>query len=162
MIRVVPYILYVLLIAAWQVIVRDMTAIFGATVNLTGMMVLMVALYKSEVTAAWFGFVTGLVLAAGSPAIPGWHALFLAALGVAGYQVRERLNLEASYSKELYILGGVMLHNVFLVLTESSSGIFHLMWSRALTGAVYTAGIAWLFFMVKEGRITRERVRSVF
>jgi rod shape-determining protein MreD len=162
MIRVVPYILYALLIAAWQVIFKDLTSIFGAAINLSAMVVLLVALFKSEVAAAWFGFVVGLVLAVGAPSIMGWHALFLALLGIVGYQVRERLNLEASYSKELFVLGGVLVHNIFLVLIETSTGVFHLIWSQALTGAVYTAVIAWLFFTIKEGRITRERVRSVF
>ena len=162
MIRIVPYILYILLIAAWQVIFRDLTSIFGAAINMSAMVVLLVALYKSEVAAAWFGFVVGLALAVGSPSIMGWHALFLALLGIIGFQVRERLNLEASYSKELFILGGVLVHNFFVVLTETSTGVLYLLWSEALTGAVYTAVFAWLFFMIKEGRITRERVRSVF
>lgn len=160
--RVIPYLLYLLLLAAHVVITRDLTAIYGVTINLAALMVLVAALYKTELIAAWFGLALGIVLGAASPALLGWHALALVALGVFGYHVKERLNLDNMYTRLLFVLGGVFLHNVMELLINGGDALFLQLGTNALPSAVYTVVAAYLFFVFKDGVITYQKFRSIF
>ena len=56
MTRYIPFVLYLLLIAMHEVIWRDFTVLYLIAINVPAMLVVIVAIYKSELTAAWFGF----------------------------------------------------------------------------------------------------------
>jgi hypothetical protein len=160
---VLPYILYLFLISLHAVILDDVISIGSAHLNLAAFLVLAVALYKDDVTAAWFGFFVGLVAAAGGPpAHLGWQALLMAVLAlVAGY-VRERLNLDSLKAKLLLMFGGILVHNVGVLIISRTDGLFLHLATYALTGTVYTTVVAWLFFLVKERRITMARIKALF
>jgi rod shape-determining protein MreD len=162
MIRVLPFILYLWLIALHQVIMRDGTAIYSAEINLPALLVLIVAIYKSELASVWFGLAAGLVTAAGEPALLGWQALAMAVLGIAAFHVHKRLNVESLYAKLLLIVGGVFLHNLFSILVRGGEGFFFLLLASAFPGAVYTMIIAWVFFLFKEKKITFQKVKAIF
>lgn len=162
MIRVLPFVLYLLLVGLHVVVLESATAIYTARINLAAMMVLAVAIYKPELVATWFGFAVGLVLAAGSTALVGWHALWLAGLGLVAYSAREKLNLDSLYAKLLLIVGGVFLHNILILFTNGAVDFWYQLAVVALPGAVYTAAPAWLFFLFKEGQITMARIKALF
>ncbi len=162
MIRVLPFILYLWLIALHQVIIRDGTAIFTAEINLPAFLVLAVAIYKSELVSAWFGFAAGLVTAAAEPSLLGWQALAMGIMGIAAFHFRERINVESLYAKLLLIVAGVFLHNLFSILVRGREGFFYLLLVSAFPGAVYTMIIAWVFFLFKEKKITFQKVRAIF
>ncbi|MFZ5980010.1 MAG: hypothetical protein ACOYVF_05205 [Candidatus Zixiibacteriota bacterium] len=159
--RFIPYFIYLLLIGMHQVIWKDLTSIYGITINLTALLVLMVALYKTEVISIWFGFAAGLVLASGAPKFMGWHALILAFIGLTGFSIRERLNLESLYTRLLFVFVGILLHNIILMVIQADE-YFYQLWFNAVFGAVYTVFIAWLFFLVKDGIITFKKIKSFF
>jgi hypothetical protein len=48
MTRLIPYLLYLLLVGLHQVILKDVTMIYNATINLPAFLVLAIAIYKSE------------------------------------------------------------------------------------------------------------------
>ena len=160
--RAIPYILYLFLIALHQVIFKDVTSIAGASVNITAFLVLAVALYKTELVAIWFGFTAGIVVVAGSPSIIGWQALALGTLGFIAYHVRERLNLDSIYARLLLVFCGVLIHNTLSLIMNGATEFLYLLWTSALTGAVYTTAMAWLFFLFKGGYITYARVKALF
>ena len=160
--RVIPYIIYLLIIGLNQVVLRDATSVYGASLNLAAFLVVAVALYKSEVSAAWFGFAAGIVASAGEPQLIGWYALIFALLGIIAHNVKERVNLESLYSKLLLIFGGVLIENVVALLIVGPNAFFYRLWSVALTGTVYTVVIALVFFLFKEGIVTAQRIRSIF
>ncbi len=163
MTRVIPYLLYLVLIAAHEEILRDAVAIYGAEINLSGLIVLLVAMYKSERTAMWFGFAAGIVMAAGLGPAMGWQALVLAALGVAVFQVQHHLDLTSVASRLLVVFGGVVIHNTLsLIIMEGTEGLGHSFLARAFPGAVYTMLLAWLFFLVKDKRITYQKIKALF
>jgi len=160
---IIPYILYLLLIGAHVVILRDQTSIATITLNLPAMIVLLVALYKDDVKATWFGFLAGLVMAAGGPPWQfGWQALIMSLMALVSCSVRVRLNLDSINAKLLFILGGVLFHNLVILIIDGTDGFFFYVVSSALPGAVYTTVLAWIFFMFKERRITVARVRALF
>jgi hypothetical protein len=76
--------------------------------------------------------------------------------------VRERLNLESLRAKYLLLLGGLLVHNVAGLIILRVDGFWTLLWASALLGAIYTSIIGWLFFLVKEGRLTFARLRALF
>jgi rod shape-determining protein MreD len=160
--RVIPYILYLLLVAMHVVIWRDITSIYGVTVSLSALLVVLVALYKDFVTAAWFGFFAGLVSAAALPHLLGWYALIMAGLAVAVSYTKEQLNLDTIRPRLLLVAGGILLYNLVSLGVSRSGGFLTLSWTSAVLGAAYTTLIAWLFFLVKEGVITVKKIKSIF
>jgi len=162
MIRLLPYLLYLILIAMHEVIWRDLTGLYFVALNLPAMIVVMVATYKSETATAWFGFLAGLVLAATQPKTMGWHAILLAALGVAVYHIREKLNLESIYSKLLLVVGAVLVHNIASIIINGTDRFFYMLWTYCLPSTAYTSVVAWIFFLFKERSITSQKLRSVF
>ncbi len=160
---VIPYILYLLLVAAHVVILRDLTSIYAVPLNMPVLLVLLVALYKDDVKTTWFGFLAGLVMAAGGPpSLLGWQALIMASLALASCFVRIRINLDSLSAKLLFVFGGVTLHNLITLLLDGIDGFLYFLASSVLAGAIYTTVAAWLFFMFKERRLTVERVRALF
>lgn len=160
--KFIPYLLYLWLIGFHEVIGRDVTSIYGCTFNLAALILLLVAYYKAEVSAAWFGLLVGLVLSAGRLDMMGWNSVMFAAVGVGAYHVKERLNLDSMYARLLLILGGVLIINI---LTQVQFGL-ESVWFRLLTemipSAIYTTVIGWLFFLFKDGHITYKKVKSIF
>ncbi len=160
--RFIPFILYLLLIAFYVTIWRDLTNIYGATMNIPAFLILAVALYKSEISALWFGFAAGAVASATLPHLMGWHALAGAVLGFVGYHVRERLNVDSLAAKLLFTFVGVFIYNAVTVALNQPGGFLYLLWYSALTSAAYTTAVATLFYLVRGGQVTQENVRSIF
>jgi rod shape-determining protein MreD len=160
--RIVPYLLYLLLIAGHATILRDLTSIYGVTVNLTALMVLLVAVYKSELTSLWFGLAAGLVMAAGIPSQLGVQALIMTALAVGAFHARERLNLDSFYAKLLLVIGGVVLHNIALLVLQPGPGFWFLLLTVALPGALYSSLLGWVFFLLKEKRFNWQSIKAIF
>jgi cell shape-determining protein MreD len=161
--RIIPFLLYLFLIAAHQVMLRDITSIHTVDINLTALVVLVVSVYKTELVVAWFGLAAGMVLSAQNPEYMGWSALWLTGLGLAGFHARDKLNVESLYARLLLVGCGVLLHNLLVMVTASGLADF---WFKSITealpGAVYTTLVAWLFFLIKEGHITWAKVKALF
>ncbi len=162
MIRLLPYLLYLLLIAMHEVIWKEISALYFVALNLPAMIVAIVAIYKSETAASWFGFLAGLVLAASNPDVMGWHSMFLALLGFGVYHVRKKLNLESIYSKLFLIVGTVLIHNLASIVINGTDRFFYMIWMYCLPSAAFTTVLAWLFFLFKERKVTVEKLKSVF
>jgi hypothetical protein len=162
-VRVIPYVIYLILIAFHVVMLQSITNIFTATINLPALIVLMVAIYKDDIPATWFGFAAGIVaFAAGPPTQLGWQSLVMAALALAACQVRDRLNLESLKAKLLLVLGGLLVHNTLVLLISRADGFLLNLATYVLAGAVYTSVLAGLFFMVKERIVTVEKIKAIF
>lgn len=157
------FLVYLWLVAAHIVILRDLTSISVVAVNLPALMVLLTGLYKSDISSAWFGFFVGLVAAIGGPPLMvGWHALLMAALAMSGCQIRDRLNMDALWAKLLFVLSGIMIHNLATLLMSGHAGSLGADVLYVLMGALYTTAIAWLFFLNKSGRLTIQRLKAIF
>lgn len=162
MTSLLPYLLYLALIGMHQVMTINLISVYGATVNLAALIVVLVAVYSSETTAAWFGFWAGIVAFAGVPAVLGWHGLVLALIGIASFHIRGRLNLDSQRSRLLLVTGGVLAHNLISFIIDSHELLWWAMTLNILVGALYTGLLAWIFFLFKDRRISTQKVRSVF
>lgn len=162
MIKYLPYILYLWLIGIFQVVLKDMTSIYGVSINLPMLLVLMVAVYKSELAAIWFGLFVGLTAFAGSGFNLGYQVFIFCTFAFLAYHLKERLNLESLFARLLLVISGLLLHNLIMVLMETPDNFIINFFLYALPGAIYTTIIAWFFFMVKEERITYKKFKSIF
>lgn len=160
--RILPYLFYLVLIAFHVVIFEDLTAILGARINLAAFIILAVSMYKGELASLWFGFCAGLVAGAVLPQHMGWYALFGASLGLLAFHMKERLNLDSQVARLLITLVGVFLHNLATYAVTQPEGFGHLWWSAGLSGAIYTTLLATIFFGIKHGVLTRDKVKSIF
>jgi len=145
-----------------QVIWKDLTSVAGVSISLSVLLVVLVAIYKTEIAALWFGFCAGLVLGAGIPQQIGWYALVLIMIGVFSYQMRERLNLDSLKARLLMVAGACLLFNLCSLLILRTDAFWYRSVMVALPGAIYTMIPAWLFFLFKEGKITKENFKSIF
>ena len=160
MTKYIPYLIYLWLIAMHQVFLSDVTSIFGAKINLAVLIVILIAMFKTEISALWFGFIVGIVGFVGMSEIT--HALIMALLGVIAFQLKERMNLESLFAKIMLILGGVLLHNIILLFIELNDGYIQALLTKAFPGAVYTIVIGWIFFLFKDEKLTLRKIKSIF
>ncbi len=58
MIRLIPFALYILLIALHEVGLRDLITLYGAQISLAPLLVVLVALHKSELAAVWLALLS--------------------------------------------------------------------------------------------------------
>ena len=149
--NILVYFLYLVLIAAFEVLGRPLTTFWGVSVNLPVLIVLSVAWTKPELTGVWFGFWAGLVMAAGTPLVMGWQVLAMAFVAWGAFHARERLNVDSLLARLSVMFAGVLLHNALTLLITQSEAFLYQLWRTALTGAVYTSLLAYLFFRLREG-----------
>ena len=162
MTKYLPYFIYFWLIAMHQVFLADVTSIFGAKINLAVLIVLLVAVYKTEITAVWFGLFVGIIGFAGITEISAWHALVMALIGLIGFHLKEKMNLDSLFARVSFIFCGVFVHNIILLLLEINEGFLSSVANYALTGAFYTTIIGMIFFLIKDGIFTYEKTKSIF
>ena len=162
MTRYLPYILYLWLIGLHQVILSDLTVILGVNINIVMLIVVIVALFKSEINTLWFSFFAGLVGYAGNVGSLGWYVLFTMIVAMCVYYIKIRMNLESMKTKVLFLIGGVLAHNIFLLILSDIDNFLIFFIKQALLGALYTMFIGWVFFLIKEENLTYKKIRSIF
>lgn len=160
--KYIPYLIYLWLIALHNVFLADLTSIFGIKINLTILIILLVTVFKAEIDILWFSFVAALVAYAGMNEMLAIYILLTTGLAITAYHLKERMNLEATPAKLLFVLSGVVIHNIILLILSGLDNFFILLVKQGLLGSVYTSIIAWVFFMAKEKRITFRKLRSIF
>ncbi len=163
--RVIPYVVYLLLISCYRTLLAGLLSIGQAQIDLAALIVLLVALNKEEMEAVWFGLAAGLVYDAPDPSRLGVHALIFAVMAVMTSQAKERLNLDSIQSRMILVLAGLVFYSIPYTLiypTSGSSEFFRSLWSAALPSVAYSAVLAWIFFMVRSGRLSYARIRSIF
>jgi rod shape-determining protein MreD len=161
-VRALPYILYLFVIGLFDIVVGDIISVFGVTVNAAALTLLLVTLYKPEAVALWYGLAAGIVIGAQTPSDLGWYALGLAAVGLAGFQVRQRLNLDSFYSRLLFVLGGSVIVDLVLLSIRGLDSLANQILTFVLPTAVYTTVAAWIFLLFKDGIITYKKLKSIF
>ncbi|MBI5266386.1 MAG: rod shape-determining protein MreD [candidate division Zixibacteria bacterium] len=160
--RLIPYILYLILISFHVVILADLTSIAGVKIDLAAFIILTVAMYKGELAALWFGFLAGLTAGATLPDAIGWYALFGAVLGLTASRVKDRMNIEAVAAKLVIVFVGVILFNFAVSSVIQAEGLGALWWRDIPAGALYTTVLAAIFFAIKHGYLTGQRFKSIF
>ncbi len=163
--RLVPYILYLYLIACYRTLLTDALAIGDVQIYLTPLIVMLVALHKDYSTSLWFGFFAGIVYDAVDPSHMGIQMIVLSLMGIVTSHAKERFNLESLRSLVFLLSVGLLVFSIPHTLIYATSGLNEFgrlfLWV-ALPGILYTACIGWLFFMIKTGRISFKSIKELF
>ncbi len=163
---VIPYILYLYLLGFHVTILSDLTSIFGVTIDLAALMVCLIAIYKSELTALWFAIAAAVIVGtwAGAPNLANipWEMLFLGGLALAVRHLSVRLNLDSTASKLLLLAGGLLFHRLALTLVISQADFFTLLYRYIIPSVLYTWCLGWLYFLYHDGRITWAKFKALF
>jgi cell shape-determining protein MreD len=165
MMRFVPYLLYLFLIAFDRTILADLIAIGPAQVYIAALLVLLVAQHKSYTLALWFGVAAGVVFGAADPSRMGIQMLVLAFLGAIMALLKVRFNLDSLRSRFLLIVGGLVLYAVPHTLFSTTAGaesFGYALLRVALPSIAYSAAVAWLLFMIQTGRFSSARMKALF
>jgi hypothetical protein len=160
--RAIGYLLYLVLIAFHEVILRGGTSIAGVSINLPAIIVFSVALYRSEAEAVWFALAAALVMSAGTPLIMGYQVLTMVFISLTIYHAREQLNVEALVTRLALLIAGVLLHNILTLAMSRPSDFFYQLWRFSLTGTIYTGAVAYLIYTVIVDRFSTRRSRSAY
>src|SRR5512137_623017 len=113
---IIPYILLLVLVAAFQVLVHPVTTFFGIGFNLPMLLVLLVAWRQSELRILWFAVFVALVASAPTPLTMGWQVLVMSLIAVAASHTRARLNVDSSAAQLAILFAGILLHNICTLL----------------------------------------------
>ena len=148
MIKIIPFFLYLWLVAAYEVLLKDVFSIWGVAFNLTILIVLLTAFYKTELTTIWFSFFVGLVTHVGTGSVLGLHLLLLCLLGVAAFHLKEKLNLDSLLARLLLILGSSFVYGLILLLIGGTDGWIETILLQIIPGAFYTTFVGWIFFLI--------------
>ena len=165
MMRFIPYVLYLLLIAFYRTNLIGLFSIEGVEIYLTALIVLLVALNKDYLTTLWFAFMAGLVYDSSDPSLLGVHMIILVVIGITASRARERLNLESIRSRLLLVVAGLFIYSIPYTLIYPTSGVsefFRLFIRMSIPSIFYTALVGWLYFMVQTGRLSYSRLKSIF
>ncbi len=160
--RVLPYLLYLFLITFHSIILSDLMSILGVRLNVLILIIVLIGLFKSDTEAIWFGLSAGIIVGAARLDLMPWEVLVITVIAVAVKQVSSRINLESLASKVVVLACSVFLHEVIITLIISTEEFFFILIRYILPGTAYTVLIGLLFFLIKDGRISREKFKALF
>jgi len=160
--RILPYLFYLYLLGLHVTILNDVTAIYGVTVDLAALLVILVALHKGDLTALWFALVVGIVVGSLRLDLMPWEMLILGAISLAIHQCSRRMNLESLTSRLLLLGGFLLLHKLTISLVLSTSDFALVLIRQVVPGTVYTLLFGWLFLLYRDGRLTWDKLKALF
>ncbi|MFH2035291.1 MAG: hypothetical protein ABIJ45_02720 [Candidatus Zixiibacteriota bacterium] len=162
MIRILPYILYLFIIAFYRTILIEPFSIFGAVIDLSALLVVLVGFYKSESIALWFGLAAAVIIGSQRLEIMPWEMVVLGAGAVVINQFSFRVNLESLVSRLLILGAFVLVHQVVASLLVSPNIFFYSLYKAILPSVIYTVALGWVFFQFKDGKVTIQNIKSLF
>ena len=160
--RVLPYLLYLFLITFHTIILSDIISIFGVRLNLLILLIVIIGLFKSETEAIWFGLSAGIIVGAARLDLMPWEILIIIIIIVAVKQVSSRINLESLASKVVVLASSVFLHEIIISLIISPKEFLYILIRYIVPGTAYTVLIGLIFFLIKDGRISRQKIKALF
>ncbi len=160
--KVIPYIIYLFLLTFHDIILRELISVYDVAIDFTILLVVLVALYKSEEEAVWFAFFAGMITGVGDMAMMPYEILTVVLLAIASNQMAARINLESIASRVIILTSAVIVHRIIVTIMVSSTEFFYMFVRNIIPAAIYTMLIGLIFFMIKDGRITWQRIKALF
>ena len=160
--KIIPYILYLFLIAFHHTIFSELTSIYGAAIDLTVLLVALIAIYKGEVATLWFAFAAGIVAGTPRPDLMPWEILILCVGAIIINRLISGINLESITSRLVIIGGFLFFHAIAINLVLFAGEFLYVLWRSIIPGTVYSLIIAWLILLCFDGRITWTKIKALF
>ncbi len=160
--RLIPYVLYLFLISMFQILLAEPLSIGTAHVSLAPLIIALVAIYKPQSIAIWFGASAAFVVNTGSPEGAAAGMIVAALIAIGANYFKSRLNLDSLPAKMAVVSGACLLFEVARVTFISTSEVFRIYAIESIPSTLYTAAVAYVFFLFKDRYISYDRIREVF
>jgi len=160
--RLLPYVFYLFLIGFHQTLVGDWLAVWGADLASGALAIMLVAIYKPQTVAVWFAAAVVILSTSGDSNAAAITMVVAASLAAGAEYFKSRLNLESMAARLAVVFVGCLILETANAILFSSSG-FVFSWFRfTLPSVAYTTLWGLLFFMFKDGVISRARIGRLF
>jgi len=160
--RIIPYIIYLYLLAFHYTILSDLVSIYGATIDLAVLMVTIVSIYKSEMTAFWFAVAVGIVAGTLRLDLMPWEILFLTGFAVLVNNLSTRVNISSITARILILAGFLIVHQTLVIVLISGESFIYLVYRYILPSTIYSLIPGWIFFLIKDERLTWKEIKAQF
>jgi cell shape-determining protein MreD len=160
--RIIPYIIYLFILAFHYTILSELVSIYGVTIDLAVLMVTFVAIYKDELTAFWFAIAVGIVAGTLRLDLMPWEILSLTGFAVLINYFSTRVNLSAITTRMIILILFLIIHKTLIMLFISSESFLFILYRYILPGAVYSLIPGWIFFLIKDDRLTWKEIKAQF
>ncbi len=160
--KVVPYLVYLFVLSFFQVILSEPLSIGAAHIAIAPLIISLVAIYKSQTEAIWFGAAAAFVVNTGAPDAAAAGMIVAALIALGANYFKSRLNLESLPAKIAVVSAGCLLFELTRVTFLSTADVFYIYAVDSLPSTVYTSVVAYMFFLFKDGYISYARIREVF
>jgi hypothetical protein len=159
--RIIVYIFLLYLIAFYYTMMAEVLTIYGVALDLVGLVVAMVAIYRGTTASLWFGVSAAIVAATMRPDLMSWQILSLAGMAVIINQISIRLNLDSILSRLAVMAIFLLVHNIVITLKITSEDFFFVSYRFILPGVVYTLVVGWVAFSIIDGVFGLKRSDSL-
>lgn len=160
--KLIPYLIYLFILTFHDTILVNLISVYGVTVDISVLLVVLVALYKSEEETIWFAFFAGMVTGATDVAVMPYDILVMVIIGAVANLLAIRINLESLLSRLIILAGAVILHRIIVTAIISSNEFLFQFVRIILPIAGYTVIVGLIFFMIRDGRITWQKTKAIF
>jgi cell shape-determining protein MreD len=126
------------------------------------LMVTFVSIYKGELTAFWFAFAVGIVAGTLRLDTMPWEILFLTGFAVLVNGLSTRVNISAITARMIILAGFLIVHETLVILLISDESFFYLLYRFVLPSTIYSLIPAWIFFLIKDERLTWKEIKAQF
>lgn len=160
--RLLPYLLYLFLISLHQTLLGDTLSLWGADLASGALAIMLVAIHKPQSVAVWFGSAVAFLLATGDSGAAATGMVVAAGLAIGAEYFKGRLNLESLAARLAVVSVGCLLIELINAAFFSGSDLLYTWFRYTIPSVIYTSGWGLLFFLFKDGIISRARLRRLF
>jgi rod shape-determining protein MreD len=160
--KLVPYILYIYLITFHETILSDIISIYGVILDIPLIIIVLVALYKTEDEAVRFAFCVGIVISSTAIGTMPYKIAILTIIAVIVNQLSVRINLESIASRIIILGSAVLLYRAINALFTFEPEFFYILIRYILPAVAYSLVAGLVFFMIKDRLITWQKIKALF
>ncbi len=159
--RLILYIFLLFLLAFYNTILGELMSIAGISIDLAGLMVALVALYRGEATAIWFAIGAAIVTATSRLDLMPYEMATLIGMSIVINLICNRMNFYSQASRMIMLIIFLLVHNIVITAAISTDAIFFALFRFILPGIFYSIIFGWLYFVVHDGLFGFQRAGSV-
>ncbi|SYZ73957.1 membrane hypothetical protein [Candidatus Zixiibacteriota bacterium] len=159
--RFILYIFLLFLLAFYNTILGEIISISGVSIDLAGLLVALVALYRGESTAIWFAIGAAIVTSTPRLDLMPYEMATLIGMSIIINMICNRMNFYSQASRLIMLIIFLLVHNMVITVVISSDGMFFALYRFILPGILYSIIFGWLYFVVHDGLFGFRRAGSV-
>ncbi len=147
------------LMAFYNTMLSEMISIYGVTIDLSVVLVTLVAFSANEFKATWFAILLAIVASTQRLDMMPWEVGSLAVIAIGVNTISVRMNLDSVASKLILMGCSVLAHNILISAVFSLDSFNFVLVRYILPGVIYSLVLGWVFIVVGKGLAGFGRIR---